>query len=49
MPASLLTSQLETLEHLGQDEDGIRIVNDCPLGEVVDRILTGLGPAQSLR
>ena len=49
MPASLLTSQLETLEHLQADERGIRVVNDRPLEEIVDAILAGLGPAQSLR
>lgn len=38
MPASLLDSQLETLEPLASDEPGVRVANDSDLGSVVTRI-----------
>ncbi len=53
MPATLLDSQLATLEPLASDEPGIRVANDADLGSVVHRItdlLTGAASgAQSLR
>jgi gluconokinase len=42
MPASLLTSQLETLEPLDDDETGARIRADQPTDAVVDEILRRL-------
>jgi len=39
MPASLLPSQLATLEPLGDDEDGITLDVGTPAEELVDRIL----------
>ncbi|RLK48978.1 gluconokinase [Microbacterium telephonicum] len=47
MPASLLDSQLATLEPLATDEVGIRVANDADLESVVSRI-SGL-LTQSLR
>lgn len=38
MPASLLDSQLATLEPLAADEAGVRVANDADLGSVVGRI-----------
>lgn len=52
MPASLLDSQLTTLEPLASDEAGVRVANDADLPSVVQRItdlLTGRGAVQSLR
>lgn len=52
MPASLLDSQLTTLEPLTSDEAGVRVANDADLPSVVGRItdlLTGRGAVQSLR
>lgn len=43
MPASLLPSQIATLEPLGGGEDGVVVVVDVPPEEVVDRALTALG------
>lgn len=46
MPASLLDSQLSTLEPLASDEAGVRVANDAGLESVVVRIvalLTGQG------
>lgn len=48
MPASLLDSQLATLEPLATDEAGIRVANDAHLESVVARI-AGVRDAQSLR
>lgn len=42
MPASLLQSQLATLEPLGEDEDGLVVDVSRPLPEVVDEVLAGL-------
>jgi carbohydrate kinase (thermoresistant glucokinase family) len=39
MPASLLGSQLETLEPLEPDEAGLTLVADAPVGELAERIL----------
>ncbi len=38
MPPSLLASQLELLEHLGDDEEGVQVVNDGSPEAVVDGI-----------
>lgn len=43
MPASLLASQLETLEHLQPDERGVRVENVATVGEVVARAIAALG------
>jgi gluconokinase len=43
MPASLLDSQLATLEPLGQDEPGIRVTIDQSPDEVVDEARSRLG------
>lgn len=43
MPASLLPSQVATLEPLGEDEDGVAIDIDRPLGEIVDEAVRRLG------
>lgn len=40
MPASLLDSQLATLEPLATDEAGMRVANDAHLESVVTRIAT---------
>ncbi len=42
MPASLLTSQLETLEPLEPDEAGVQVDVDAPIEEVVRRSLDAL-------
>jgi gluconokinase len=45
MPASLLASQLETLEPLEGSEPGIRVDADRPPDRIVDEIVSGLpGP-----
>ncbi|GAA5207874.1 gluconokinase [Microbacterium kyungheense] len=49
MPSSLLDSQLDALEHLGDDEAGAAVVNDAEPAEVVDRIRAALSARQSLR
>nr|WP_061018496.1 gluconokinase [Microbacterium sp. CCH5-D1] len=38
MPPALLASQLQTLEPLGADEDGITVTVDGTAGELVERI-----------
>ena len=38
MPASLVTSQLETLESLTADEAGVRVSATLPVNEIVQRI-----------
>ena len=43
MPASLLASQLVTLEELGDDEPGVIVSNDGSPQEVLDRALRALG------
>ncbi|WP_350348301.1 gluconokinase [Agromyces sp. G08B096] len=43
MPASLLTSQLDALEPLGEGERGVQVENLGEPGEVVARILAALG------
>lgn len=43
MPASLLPSQLATLEPLIEGEDGVVVLVDAPPDEVADRALAGLG------
>ena len=49
MPPTLLPSQLQTLQPLGDGEDGVTIVVDVPPGEVADRAIAafGLRPASS--
>jgi gluconokinase len=42
MPATLLASQLGTLEPLQDDERGIRIENTGPIDEVVTRVIAAL-------
>lgn len=44
MPPSLLTSQLETLEPLQDDELGAEVDVDAPIEEVVDRAVAALEP-----
>ncbi|MFC5949952.1 gluconokinase [Pseudonocardia lutea] len=44
MPASLLQSQLDTLEPLEPDEPGITVSGEGDPGAVVDRVLTELTP-----
>ena len=43
MPASLLTSQLATLEPLADDEPGVTITNGGDAAQVLDRALVALG------
>ena len=43
MPATLLPSQLSTLEPLTPEEDGLAITADVPPAEVADRTITALG------
>ncbi len=43
MPASLLSSQLSTLEPLGDDEPGVTITNEGSAAQVLDRALAALG------
>ena len=45
MPASLLPSQLATLEPLVEGEDGVVVVVDVPPQEVAERALAALGMA----
>jgi carbohydrate kinase (thermoresistant glucokinase family) len=42
MPASLLESQLATLEPPGPDEDALTVAVDAPVETVVERIVAGL-------
>lgn len=49
MPASLLTSQLATLESLDADEPGVTVVNDKSPGAVADEAREALVRLQSLR
>jgi gluconokinase len=42
MPASLLDSQLATLEPLGDDEPGVQVPGQGPPGEVTDALLAAL-------
>ncbi len=44
MPASLLDSQLSTLEPLGPDEPGVAVSDEGATGEVLARVLAALGP-----
>jgi len=44
MPASLLDSQLSTLEPLSADEPGVAVSDDGSTGEVLARVLAALGP-----
>ncbi|WP_458779796.1 gluconokinase [Arthrobacter sp. D3-16] len=46
MPASLLASQLETLEPLEADEAGMTLTSEAGIEETTERILAGLVPAQ---
>ena len=53
MPASLLDSQLATLEPLQPDEPGFAVPADGPLDEVADRVVDelrkrGMTPAPTL-
>ncbi|GGM92700.1 gluconokinase [Terrabacter tumescens] len=43
MPASLLPSQIATLEPLADDEPGISVSNEGTAAQVLDRALTALG------
>jgi gluconokinase len=45
MPPSMLISQLETLEALQPDEDGVVVDIDASREEIVDRALSRLGLA----
>ena len=47
MPASLLDSQLATLEPLGADEPGMRVDVSAPLAVVVDRVVEALQQGSS--
>ncbi|NYE19791.1 gluconokinase [Microbacterium immunditiarum] len=49
MPAALLESQLETLEHLEPDEPGVAVPGDRAPGEIVELAVEGLAGRQSLR
>lgn len=42
MPASLLQSQLDTLQPLGADEDGITVDVAAPLAQVVDDVVAAV-------
>jgi gluconokinase len=42
MPASLLDSQLDTLEPLGSDEPGIVLQADHPVAELVDEVMNAI-------
>jgi gluconokinase len=46
MPASLLASQLETLEPLEADEAGMTLTSEAGIEETLERILADLVPAQ---
>jgi gluconokinase len=43
MPASLLPSQLATLEPLGSDEPGVEVAAEGDPGQVLDEALRALG------
>ena len=43
MPASLLDSQLATLEPLGDDEHGVRVDVTPPLAEIVRLVISRFG------
>ncbi|MFR9801357.1 gluconokinase [Pseudonocardia sp. RS010] len=45
MPASLLQSQLDTLEPLEPDEPGLAVSGEVDPGTAVDQVLTELAPA----
>lgn len=49
MPAALLESQLETLEHLEPDERGFSVPGDRTPDEIVELAVEGLAGRQSLR
>ncbi len=49
MPAALLESQLETLEHLEPDERGFAVPGDRAPDEIVELAVHGLAGRQSLR
>ena len=49
MPASLLGSQLLTLEHLADDERGIAVATDATPAEVADIVVDALAGRQLLR
>jgi gluconokinase len=49
MPASLLPSQLATLEPLQPDEPGVSIVNEGTAAAVLDRALSALGLGKEAR
>jgi gluconokinase len=42
MPASLVTSQLDTLEPLGSDESGSALDLSHPVDDIVDEFITTL-------
>jgi gluconokinase len=46
MPASLLPSQLATLEDLEEDEPGVEVPNEGSAAEVLGRALRALGLVQ---
>jgi gluconokinase len=48
MPPSLLDSQLDTLERLGEDEPGGVIAGDAPLADTVAELLTDLRKERGL-
>jgi gluconokinase len=47
MPASLLDSQLETLEMPGADENALTLDAQLPLTQLMDAAFVGLGLAQT--
>ncbi len=49
MPASLLASQLATLEPLGDDEPGATLDLELPVDQLVSRFLDLIGPAATGR
>lgn len=49
MPRSLLTSQLQTLEHLEPGEPGFVVAGELPIAEVVETVVEMLGRYQFLR
>lgn len=49
MPSSLLTSQLQTLEHLEPGEPGFVVAGELPIAEVVETVVEMLGRYQFLR
>jgi gluconate kinase len=46
MPASLLASQLETLEPLQADEAGMTLMSEGGVEETMERIVADLVPAK---